>query len=201
MIEKHKICTKCKISKPFSAFSRDKQRELGIRSQCKQCQNLGNRIRRNGTEEYKIKHYPSDGVTKVCTECLQEQPVRCFSVKRKAKDGLSPSCKSCCSIHSKSWHSKNKGRCYLSSRKAQLKRNFNITVEEYDVIYREHSGECAICGAGSADYAGSKLCVDHDHENGKIRGLLCRRCNAGLGFFNDDPELVKEAAAYMMERR
>jgi len=56
-------------------------------------------------------------------------------------------------------------------------------------------GVCAICGGINDN--DDALSVDHDHETGRIRGLLCSKCNKGLGSFNDDPELLRKAIAYL----
>jgi hypothetical protein len=195
------ICSQCGKGKPLNEFSRDNSKPIGRKKYCKQCQNLGNRIRRNGTEEYKKQTYLADENGKTCGKCLIKKPVTGFHRSVRSRDGFAVWCKECSSANGKNWRNKNKEKCYEVSRKNQLMRNFRITEREYIELLVKQNGECAICGASSADAAGSKLCVDHDHSTGEIRGLLCRRCNAGLGFFNDDKELVKEAASYMMETR
>lgn len=57
-------------------------------------------------------------------------------------------------------------------------------------------GCCAICKAPK----GNKLCVDHDHRTGKVRGLLCSNCNAGLGMFKDSEDLLQSAKGYLNNR-
>jgi len=77
---------------------------------------------------------------------------------------------------------------------------FNVDVEKMD---RDQGGRCAICGSVNPD--GRRLAVDHDHAccpgkrscGGCVRGLLCDRCNRGMGFFGDDPALLESAAEYL----
>ena len=64
----------------------------------------------------------------------------------------------------------------------------------YEQILAEQSGVCAICAKPPN---GSRLCVDHNHETGQVRGLLCYQCNTGLGSFRDDKGLLKSALAYL----
>lgn len=61
-------------------------------------------------------------------------------------------------------------------------------------LYTRQEGKCAICGV---DPGYGQLVLDHDHETNLIRGLLCRPCNSGLGFFKDDPERLRKAAYYI----
>lgn len=67
-------------------------------------------------------------------------------------------------------------------------------MDDYDRLLAEQGGGCAICG--DAAEAGGHLHVDHDHADGRVRGLLCVRCNNGLGQFKEEPDLIREAAVY-----
>lgn len=88
-------------------------------------------------------------------------------------------------------------------RKHNYKRKFGITVEEYEQMRDAQSSRCAICGTDEPNGRVSKhtaeywLHVDHDHETGKVRALLCSHCNTTLGKMNDDPELLRKAADYL----
>ena len=89
-------------------------------------------------------------------------------------------------------------------RNKKLKDTYGITLEEYDRLHANQRGLCAICGepeTASYKYQGSvviqRLAVDHNHDTGEIRGLLCGRCNAGIGFFLDNSEKMRAAAEYL----
>lgn len=75
----------------------------------------------------------------------------------------------------------------------RLKYEYGITTKQHAEMVRSQSGLCAICGAEP----GQKLDVDHNHETGKVRGLLCRTCNLGLGCFKDDIKKLKAAVKYL----
>lgn len=94
----------------------------------------------------------------------------------------------------KNWADKNPDRI----RTSHLKRNFGITVVEYNALFEFQNGLCAICGS---DNEGKSFCVDHDHESGKIRGLLCKKCNSGIGFLKDDMNIIKKALFYLGSRK
>lgn len=78
-------------------------------------------------------------------------------------------------------------------RAGALRRNYGLTVEEFDTMVLAQEGRCALCDRPS------DLVVDHDHRTGRVRALLCTRCNTGLGHFGDAPALLERAVAYLVE--
>src|SRR5690606_28752964 len=91
-----------------------------------------------------------------------------------------------------------------AARRRQLRNNFGITAEQYRQMHAAQGGVCAICGEPETRTRGGKVCdlaVDHDHATGAVRQLLCSRCNTGLGWFRDDPELLATAAEYVTRHR
>jgi len=83
------------------------------------------------------------------------------------------------------------------AREYQLIRDYGITVEEYDEMLMAQDGTCAICELPPTD--GKPLRVDHNHETGQVRGLLCHNCNVVLGLMHDDPTLLAAACLYIQE--
>jgi hypothetical protein len=84
-----------------------------------------------------------------------------------------------------------------------LKRMFGLTVEQYDAMFAEQKGCCAICGQRETHIIRGRklsLAVDHCHSAGHVRGLLCSKCNTGLGSFRDDPVLLQAAIEYLARR-
>lgn len=79
-------------------------------------------------------------------------------------------------------------------RRTDLRKNYGITFEQYDAMFANQNGVCAICGSAGGK---KKLHVDHCHTTGKIRGLLCINCNHGLGHFKDNEKLMLEAIKYL----
>lgn len=89
---------------------------------------------------------------------------------------------------------KNNPRRRLNTR---LKSQYGITLEEFEQMSREQDHLCAVCGKPETAY--KRLSVDHCHKTKRIRGLLCHRCNKGLGFFDDDPDKLMAAIRYICE--
>ncbi len=88
-------------------------------------------------------------------------------------------------------------------RGARIQRQYGVSIDVYESMLAAQDGVCAICKQAEARFVRrghgrtSFLCVDHDHETGAVRALLCGRCNVGIGSFNDDEETVLAAAAYL----
>lgn len=94
------------------------------------------------------------------------------------------------------------GRCWVSVDKVKKNKaaatRVRIHADHYKVLFDLQSGRCAICGTDSGSNGrGDKLAVDHCHDSGNIRGLLCHRCNTALGLFRDKIEILEAASAYL----
>jgi len=83
-------------------------------------------------------------------------------------------------------------------RRAKLKTRYGLTKNEIEKIFYLQNGKCAICGMDEKDNK-KRLAIDHCHETNKVRGLLCTRCNLGLGFFMDSVENLSYAIEYLKE--
>ena len=121
---------------------------------------------------------------KQCTECQQWKPAdkAHFKIDSRQETGLTSLCRECANVRYRAYRKKRPdSRWKLPPY--QLKR------------FREakQQAECVICGNPAT-------VVDHDHRTGHIRGALCHPCNAGLGFFRDDPTLLEMAALYLQGR-
>jgi hypothetical protein len=107
------------------------------------------------------------------------------------------------------WYLKNREQQILIRRKwnkenkhiqknRDLRRKFNIGLDEYKKMLEEHNGLCAICG-GKGN--GKNLSVDHNHATKKIRGLLCCHCNFGIGYFKENTEFLYKAIKYLSKHK
>lgn len=80
----------------------------------------------------------------------------------------------------------------MTSQPDKIRRRYGLSSEQHRGLHEKHAGVCAGCG-----HAGKRLCVDHDHKTGAIRGLLCQGCNAALGLVQDSPVTLRRLAAYL----
>jgi hypothetical protein len=85
-----------------------------------------------------------------------------------------------------------------------LKTTYGITIEQFEALYAQQNGECAICGTHkSLEFKRMKdsLVVDHDHQTNAVRGLLCQTCNSGMGQLKDSVDLLEKAIHYLKRSR
>ena len=79
-----------------------------------------------------------------------------------------------------------------------LKLDHGITIEQFELLAKKQHGVCAICKSPpSKQNRKKRLCIDHCHKTGKIRGLLCSKCNHGIGLFGDDKAIIVSAVNYI----
>jgi hypothetical protein len=82
------------------------------------------------------------------------------------------------------------------AREKVLNNKFGITVEEYDKLYLQQKGRCGICEKHQSEFK-RRFAVDHNHDTGQVRGLLCGNCNTGIGNLRDSIKLLKKAIKYL----
>ena len=125
---------------------------------------------------------------KQCNCCRRKKPHAEYSKRTASSDGLQPRCKDCSADIQKQNYEKDK------RRNAWLKRAYGLTLKDYEYMYSQQGGLCKICNRHFP-----QLVVDHNHHTGDIRGLLCDKCNRGLGYFDDSIEFINNASEYLEE--
>lgn len=147
---------------------------------------------------------------KTCTKCGVPKDLNLFvpCYGEKGRNKYRSWCKACHTADGVAYKRRNadaRARYAERRRHQDIKRKFGITVEQYDQILATQGGGCALCGTdrGSITCGGKprRLAVDHDHETGCVRGLLCEGCNRGIGLLRDDPDLLRRAADYIDQFR
>lgn len=145
--------------------------------------------------------------TKECNKCGESKPLYHFERhtkrnKTKSVTYLRNRCKSCREgkivvprQDKNSWGLTY--NTYEYDRARLVLRNYGLTSEEYKELQSKQDGKCDICKVEMTTEGGTRECVDHCHTTGKVRGLLCGRCNSGIGFLMDDIENLNAAIVYL----
>ncbi len=210
--DKVKLCPSCKTEKSIDKFNKRNGIKSGLQSHCKECQTKDREKLKNTIKE--ITEY------KICIKCLIKKSKNEFYTSSTSKDNLSRYCKICDRDIKTKYRKNNKERIknyskkYRESHKQQIKEStttqeykkqnkerslkylYNLDIKKYNDILILQNNSCKIC---NISFQKTKICVDHDHLTGKIRGLLCRKCNTGIGLFNDSIILLNKATIYLSQ--
>lgn len=214
--EKH--CTRCQETKPVEEFARNRAARDGHQSYCRACSYVAQReyLERNAEivalrRAQKLLEPIGSDKTKRCRGCDTEKPLLEFYAHRSTKDRRATYCKVCAKAQDTERRAKDRER-YLArlkewreankDRRRELMREWNLALyglrpDDYIAMYERQEGRCAICGETGETFGGRRLHVDHDHETGRVRGLLCGLCNSALGKFKDSPDRLRAAASYL----
>lgn len=132
-------------------------------------------------------------MTGECAKC-GPQPVENFHKNKSRPNGMQSYCKSC-TLEFNREHRRGKGFYREYQRVYFLKWKYGLTPEQWDAMLVAQCGRCACC---SDPMIGDREpVVDHNHETGCVRGLLCNTCNRAIGLLKDDPVLIRQAAVYL----
>jgi len=210
MLPESRACTKCGLDKPLSEFSKAPRGKYGVKASCKACdaaRYAANPFpsRALPVEELQRKVNERRGDTKRCTVCGEVKPRSQFSKARDGKYGpiLRSECKPCCSQRAMQWYRDNPGRTVANKRRFNLEKLYGISLTEYEAMRRRQGGVCAVCGKAPAGKHARdvRLVVDHCHQTGETRGLLCNSCNRAIGLLGDDPILMRKAISYLLRHQ
>jgi hypothetical protein len=142
--------------------------------------------------------------TETCNICKETMLITEMITDKKSKTGYGKRCKNCRRDQQRRRIKENPEHYEAIWRRQHLKNRYGITPEDYEDMLSEQKGKCAICDRQGQSPGNKRfLDVDHCHKTGKIRGLLCNRCNQSMGKVKDDIDLLKKFLAYLIgwERR
>ncbi len=222
-----KVCGKCGKEYPVEDFLlRETGKRRTECKLCHNQYQRMRYLERLGRFKRDIRRDARESDPKKCIRCGVEKPLSEFTIHNREKGQHRNLCHNCEKAWIRQYHKssqgKEKGREWVENNKEKieeykrlyrqdvvkqerskvyhrakwLKDSFNMTVDDYMAMYEKQNGQCAICGS---DQNGSRknFCIDHDHETGKVRGLLCHNCNVSVGLMKDSPSLLRQAAAYL----
>jgi hypothetical protein len=128
---------------------------------------------------------------KLCLGCNQEKPRDAFYPRKNRTNGLESRCKECYKAYKKKYRLDNPDKIRADNKR----RNPGWDIDRYNEYLELQNNKCAICKTTEPGL--SDWCCDHCHDTDIPRGLLCVKCNAGLGYFRDNPEYLQSAIDYL----
>ena len=142
---------------------------------------------------------------KKCPCCKQVKDIDKFHKETRAKDGHKVYCKICQAEKQRDYIKRNtkersvKAKTYYEDklRALQFKRLYNLTLTEYEDIVKKQNNKCKICLTDFSLLSRKNIHVDHDHSSGKVRGLLCARCNRVLGLLEESSRILYGMIQYL----
>jgi hypothetical protein len=173
------LCSACKGEFPTSSFHKAVKTTRGYQYKCKACVSITDKSEhRKAYQRVKVAQWHADNPDK-----RKEQKRRHYE---KHKDRIDQ--------RAKDWYENNKERHVHNA----LLRKYGVTLEQYNLLRAQQDFRCAICN-DHEDSVGKKMFVDHDHVTGKIRKLLCTKCNVGIGMLKDSADIMERAAKYIRD--
>lgn len=190
-------CYRCGDVKPSSAFWTDNRRAAYGRNQknnyCKDCL-------KSSRKRYEI--LPDDHPIIVagrrwCTGCSTEKPLVAFDKATHYEHGRETRCKDC----KNAWRNarrvkKRKPPIEATKRDYQRLYYKGVSGAAFKALFDAQDGKCGICEK-ELDFFAKDTCLDHDHDTNIVRGILCGRCNLGLGHMKDSVQVLRSAIAYL----
>jgi hypothetical protein len=179
-----KRCSTCHRSRPLDQCYRAAKATDGGQARCKDCHKEHVAAYRARIRAHHAARVVPPDLRKRCPSCGETKPAGDFHRNRTSRDGLHWVCKRC-----------DGGGPY--SKEAEQRRRFrtyDVTPEEVEQLLRCQGGACAIC---VTPFEGSECNIDHCHRTGVVRGLLCAKCNTGLGLLGDDEGRLRAAWRYL----
>lgn len=161
----------------------------------------------------------------ICTACGRSKPISAFYLDRRhRRRETRAQCKECTNAANRMRRENSLDKYRGIERQSKTRKrplwndelrlrgwryrlnSFGISEDKFMELFHNQNGRCAICASlliimGPQRGRRERACVDHDHDTGKIRGILCGNCNVGIGLLKDDPDLLKKAARYLSMAR
>lgn len=189
-----KTCTRCKLDKDPTEFSRDRTRIDGRSKWCKLC------VRDNSRKYYQTNHVD---INERATARRLENPEHARELSRKS--AAKPENRAKRNEYNRNRYYENREDILRKSSTHHRKRKYGLSEEGFDALLQSQNNQCAICYSVEGGGNGNAWHVDHNHSccpgiitcGSCVRGILCSKCNQGIGYFQDSAEILRAAANYL----
>ena len=137
-------------------------------------------------------------MTKTCKACGESKPLSEFYKRKQNSDGRRHKCKVCLCEEQVKKREDDPFAFRKIRQDSSRKCKYGISYEQFQAMWIGQGGSCDICRK-PLEFGNGGHAVDHNHDTGKVRGLLCGKCNTAIGLFNDNPSFLDAAASYLRE--
>jgi hypothetical protein len=212
-----KKCSRCGVVKPLTEFHRMAAGAGGVRSDCKPCHldyMRSNYVPRVHEPEQMTCPQCGAEFTRVRTQgrarvyCSRKCTMAASERRKVDRNGLASRRCACGSTDVAAVGKPVCPGCRKDPRpgaqvkeRARTLRTYGLTETDWDGLVKRQGNRCAICRTDKPGGRGERWHIDHDHITGRVRGLLCGRCNSAIGMLQDDPEIIRAAARYVIKHR
>lgn len=220
-------CSNCKAFKPSDHFTRSSRNSIGVERTCKVCDSVRrirmkfsddkmftNELRKRGSRKHRrVSTLDGGEMVYECTSCGEMLSRGSFYEQKHRQYGVSQECKDCTCARQRNYKARrqtpapqprkrdmtpDEARKHKEDvRNRRMKIKYGITASEFDNMFEQQGGVCAICGTSESGGFSKKFHMDHCHATGMNRSVLCYRCNIALGHCNDDTQLLLKMVAYI----
>jgi len=138
---------------------------------------------------------------KQCSRCKEKKDLSLFSKDTARKDGHNHRCKACHSDVGKEWKQRaDPQKLKENQYKAHIKHKYGVSIEWVEERLAAHDYKCKVCETEMKLHTNT-VAIDHCHETGEVRDVVCKKCNLAMGQFRDDPKLIEKAIDYLIEMK
>lgn len=182
VVDNQITCSKCKEVKDLRYFCKRPENN-SYRGICKKCSKGYKELRED--RQNRLQELFNIGLRE-CSKCKTVKTLECFGIDKHTKFGIASNCKEC--INGKPRH---------VIKNNSLKSKYKISLEDFKQMIADQGGNCAICKTKLYVLDIKSVHTDHCHTTGKVRGILCKYCNFGLGWFKDNTKILESAITYL----
>jgi len=189
-MEDTRVCNKCGIEYPITMFGMTGK---WIRRQCRYCMNIVSiRSKSKHPEAAKlcVKRWKDNNAEHISNYGKEYYASNLDNIKEYKREYYS-------NVDNRKSRKLYSNKWYLDNKDNYILKTHGLSPDEHDRLFIKQDGRCAICGIDVCEMT-KPLYIDHDHDTGKIRGLLCHYCNTMIGMSRDDPEVLVSAISYLI---
>lgn len=140
--------------------------------------------------------------SKTCSKCGQSKDINQFYRLSSSPTGRNPQCKACYRQNGLRHYQRHRTKLIKQASVDNRRRKYGVTQEIFEALLAAQSYQCAICAVQlTSDRFSLRPQIDHCHATGKVRGILCSKCNTALGSFGDQEEILLKAVQYLIKYR